>query len=125
MEQQRLDVVVSAVDGAAFIRPAGVLDIRGAADFEHEVLTALGRRPTEIVLDLRGVTFIDSIGLRSVFRTCGWCDRRGVAVRVAAGSEAVRRLLRVTGADMWLPLIDDVPLRLGETQNGHEFRKMG
>ena len=125
MEQQRLDVVVSAVDGAAFIRPAGVLDIRGAADFEHEVLTAISRKPVEVVLDLRGVTFIDSIGLRSLFRACGWCERRGVEVRVAAGSDAVRRLLRVTGADMWLPLIDDVPLRLGETQNGHELRKMG
>ena len=122
---QRLDVVVSAVDGAAFIRPAGVLDIRDAADFEHEVLTALSRKPSEIVLDLRGVTFIDSIGLRSVFRACGWCERRGVEARVAAGSEAVRRLLRITGADMWLPLIDDASLRLDHTENGHEIRKMG
>ena len=75
------------------------------------------------MLDLRGVTFIDSIGLRLVFRACGWCERRGVEVRVAAGSEAVRRLLRVTGADMWLPLIDDVPLRMGDTQNGHNSAK--
>jgi len=107
---QRLDVVVSEVDGATRIRPEGVLDIRGAADFEHELLTALSRRPKEIVVDLRGVTFIDSLGLRSLFRACGWCERRHMALSVVAGGEPVQRILRVTGADMWLPLVEDVPL---------------
>jgi anti-anti-sigma factor len=111
MEQQ-LDVGVSAVGGAAFIRPEGVLDIRGADGFENEVRTALRREPAEILVDLRGVTFLDSIGLRSLFRTCAWCDREHVALCVLPGSAPVRRLLRVTGADMRLPLTDDTPPRL-------------
>jgi anti-sigma B factor antagonist len=111
MEQQ-LDVVVSAVGGAAFIRPEGVLDIRGADGFENEVRTALRGEPAEVLVDLRGVTFLDSIGLRSLFRTCHWCDREHVALCVVAGGPPVRRLLRVTGADMQLPLADDTPLRL-------------
>jgi anti-anti-sigma factor len=107
--EQRLDVVVSAVGGAVFIRPNGVLDIKGAADFEHEILIALRRRSAKVVVDLRRVTFIDSIGLRSLFRACGWCERRDVPLSVVAGSAAVERILRVTGADMWLPLVEDMP----------------
>ena len=110
--EQRLDVVVTAVGGAAFIRPNGVLDIRGAADFEHEILGALRKRFAEIVVDLRGVSFIDSIGLRSLFRACGWCERQHIPLAVVGGDDSVQRLLRVTGADMWLPLVEDVPLRL-------------
>jgi anti-sigma B factor antagonist len=111
MEQQ-LDVVVSAVGGAAFIRPEGVLDIKGADGFESEVRSAIRREPAEILVDLRGVTFLDSIGLRSLFRTCQWCDREHMALSVVTGGEPVRRILRVTGADMLLPLVEDTPLRL-------------
>lgn len=111
MEQQ-LDVGVSAVGGAAFIRPEGVLDIRGADGFENEVRTALRTEPAEMLVDLRGVTFLDSIGLRSLFRTCQWCDREHVALSVVAGGAPVRRIFRVTGADMRIPLVEEIPLRL-------------
>ena len=112
--EQPLDVVVSAVGGAAFIRPEGVLDIKGAARFENQVRTTLRGKPAEVVVDLRGVTFLDSIGLRSLFRACEWCDRRHVALCVVAGEAPVQRLLRVTGADMWLPVVmaEDMPPRL-------------
>jgi anti-sigma B factor antagonist len=105
--EHRLDVFVTAVDRAAFIRPEGILDIKGAPGFEHKVRAALRREPEDILVDLRGVTFLDSIGLRSLFRACQWCDREHVALRVVTGGAEVRRLLRVTGADMKLPLVDD------------------
>ena len=111
MEQQ-LDVVVTAVDGAAFVRPEGILDIQGAARFEHDVKTALQGQPDEVVIDLRGVTFLDSIGLRALFRACGWCEQDHVTLSVVAGNAAVQRILRATGADVWLPVVADVPARL-------------
>jgi anti-anti-sigma factor len=134
--EQRFDVLVDEAGGAASIRPDGVLDIRSAADFEHEFLTALGRRPREMVVDLRNVTFLDSIGLRSLFRVTGWAERRQVPLSVIAGSEAVRRLLRITGTDVWLPLVDapphgvngfdrSKPRKQAHAEGGHELRKMG
>ena len=109
---QRLEVGVSAEDGAAFVRPEGVLDIEGAARFEHEVQTALEADPREMVIDLRGVTFLDSIGMRSLFRACGWCERVHVPLCVVARNAPVQRILRATGADVWLPLVDDIPVHL-------------
>ena len=110
--EQGLDVVVSAVGGAAFIRPEGVLDIGGADAFENDVRATLRGAPAEVVVDLRGLTFLDSIGLRSLFRAWDWCNRDHVALCVVAGGPPVQQILRVTGADMWLPLVEDVPLRL-------------
>jgi anti-anti-sigma factor len=107
--EQRLYVVVSVTDGAACVRPEGVLDIYGAARFEHEVETALDAQPREVVVDLRGLTFLDSIGLRSLFRACGWCERKHVDLHVVAGGAPVMRILRATGADVWLPLCDEMP----------------
>ena len=109
---QQLDVVVSTVDGAAFVRPDGVLDIEGAARFERAVQTALQAEPNEMVVDLRGVTFLDSIGMRSLFRACGWCERAHVPLCVVARNAPVQRILRATGADVWLPIVDDIPLHL-------------
>ena len=109
---EQLDVVVSAVGRAAFIRPEGILDIRGADAFERDVRTTLRGEPAELVVDLRGVTFLDSIGLRSLFRACEWCDRQHVALCIVAGAEPVQRILRATGTDVWLPLVEDIPPRL-------------
>ena len=116
MEHQ-LDVVMTAVGGAAFIRPEGSLDIGGADAFERDVRTTLRGQPAELVVDLRGVTFLDSIGLRSLFRAWEWCNRDHVALCVVAGGAPVQRILRMTGADMWLPLVEDVPLRLRASSN--------
>jgi anti-anti-sigma factor len=112
--EQRLCVVVSAVDGVSIVRPEGVLDIAGAASFEHHVRTAIRKDPAELVVDLRGVRFMDSIGLRALFRTCHWCERADLPLSVVAGGDPVRRVLRLTGADMWLPLVEDVPPRRPE-----------
>jgi anti-anti-sigma factor len=112
--EQRLCVVVSKVDDISIVRPEGVLDIEGATAFEHHVRTAIRKDPAELVVDLRGVGFMDSIGLRALFRACHWCERAHVQLSVVAGGDPVRRVLRLTGADMWLPLVEDVPRRRRE-----------
>lgn len=60
-----------------------------------------------IVLDLSGLSFIDSTGLRLVLdlneRYGGEADR----LRVVAGSPAVERLLDIVGLRDQLPLITD------------------
>ena len=114
--EQRLEVVVSVAHGAAFVRPEGVLDINGAARFEHEVENALDTKPTEVVVDLRGVTFLDSIGLRSLFRARGWCERKRVDLCIVAADAPVMRILRATGADVWLPIADDIPGALAHAE---------
>jgi anti-anti-sigma factor len=82
----------------------GELDIATVGALERAVLD-LEDNGQMIVLDLSGLSFIDSSGLRLVIdlneRYGGESDR----LRVIAGSPAVERLLDIAGLRDRLPLI--------------------
>jgi anti-anti-sigma factor len=59
-----------------------------------------------IVLDLRGVRFLDSTGLKAIFRVRGVVHGRGQKFAVTRGSAQVQRLLSLTGLDQHLDTID-------------------
>ena len=50
-----------------------------------------------MVLDLQGLTFLDSTGLRIILSAREQCWRRGQEFAVTPGSQQVQRLLSVTG----------------------------
>jgi anti-sigma B factor antagonist len=52
---------------------------------------------TTVVLDLQGLTFLDSTGLRIILAAREQCWRRGQEFAVTEGSQQVQRLLSVTG----------------------------
>lgn len=83
---------------------AGELDIASVDELRKAVLE-LADTGKVIVLDLSGLSFIDSTGLRLVIdlneRFGGETDR----LRVVAGSPAVERLLDIAGLRDQLPLI--------------------
>jgi anti-anti-sigma factor len=80
----------------------GELDLAAAYDLE----TALSRLCDEggpIELDLRGVTFMDSMGMRSLLTARDMCTEAGSSLLVQAG-EGQRKMLEVTGLIEVLPL---------------------
>jgi anti-anti-sigma factor len=76
-----------AVDGQIDSHTSGMLD---------EAITAFGAND-EIIVDLAGVTFIDSSGLRVLVRAHKRQRDSGGRFVIASPSEAVRRLLEITG----------------------------
>ena len=48
------------------IEPVGEIDAGSVGDFEDQLHSALCRRPHEIDVDLRGVSFLDTAALRSL-----------------------------------------------------------
>jgi anti-anti-sigma factor len=50
-----------------------------------------------VVLDLGGVTFMDSSGLRSIMTAKEVCTKAGVELRVLPGQAQVQRLFEITG----------------------------
>jgi anti-sigma B factor antagonist len=97
---------------AAVVRVEGTLDLRGAEHFDSELERLLAGRPSEVLVDLREVAFIDSIGLRSLFACHQTAVRERVPLWFVRGGVAVTRMLRMTGLDAILPLIDRLPRRL-------------
>jgi anti-anti-sigma factor len=81
----------------------GELDLAAAYGLETALsrLCAAGGR--QIELDLRGVTFMDSMGMRSLLTARDMCSEQGSELSVIAG-EGQRKMLEVTGLIEVLPL---------------------
>ena len=97
---------------AAIVQAGGTLDLHGADEFDREIDRLLRRDVREILVDLRQIEFLDSIGLRSMVRAQSVALRAGVPLWVVRGGTQVMQVLRMTGLDMTLPLIDELPRRL-------------
>lgn len=80
-----------------------VLSLTGELDMAHapllqEAVEAPEMSDTKtVVLDLQGLTFLDSTGLRIILASREQCWRRGQEFAVTPGSQQVQRLLSVTG----------------------------
>jgi anti-sigma B factor antagonist len=93
----------------AWVRPFGELDL----DSVHRVEAALEGVHEEgcadIVLDLRGLTFMDSTGLRLVIRWDTAAREGGFRFAIVRGDDVVHRVFRLTGMDGHLTLADPPP----------------
>jgi anti-sigma B factor antagonist len=83
---------------------SGELDLRNAVDLRAEVSALLAERPlpTDVELDLAGVTFMDSLGLGTLVVGQRICGELGVHFAVRNPSPFVSRLLEVSGLRDWL-----------------------
>jgi anti-sigma B factor antagonist len=100
---------VSRSGDAAWVRPVGELDL----DTVHRIEAALedlrGDGCADLVLDLRGLTFMDSTGLRLVIRWDTAAREDGFRFAIVPGEEVVQRVFRLTGMDAHLQVADPPP----------------
>ena len=88
------------------VRLFGAFDITGFKQVDEE----LGRiqadgRPT-VTLDLRGLTFIDSSGIRAILRADARARTLGRRLRLTAGPERVHRVFKITRLDDQLEFVE-------------------
>ena len=85
-------------DGAVTrIIPVGEIDMSSANTFETIAEQALLAHPERIELDLAGVEFIDSSGLRSIVQLRTRAQLDGIELCVTGLSPAAQRILELTG----------------------------
>lgn len=91
---------------AGWVQPFGELDL----DSVHRVQAALeelrGDGCAEVVLDLRGLTFMDSTGLRLAIRWDTMAREKGFRFAIVPGRDVVQRVLRLTGMEDHLNLAE-------------------
>jgi anti-sigma B factor antagonist len=103
----QLELRTETVGEAAHLILEGELDLSSAQRVEREIAQLEATAPATIVLDLRGLTFMDSTGLRIVVAADARgreADRRLVIVR---GPAAIQRIFTLTRLDERLNLVDD------------------
>ena len=94
MSQLRLST--SVIDATAVIELEGELDLAGANALEQELATPEVDGTGAIVLDLRGVNFMDSSGLRVIAVTLQDAQERGRRFALVPGAAQVMRVFDIT-----------------------------
>jgi len=94
-------------DGAIRLSLSGELDISSAPRVEEELTRVEADAPPVLVLDLRGLAFMDSTGLRLIVSADARAREQGRRLAVVRGPEAVQRIFRVTRLDERLDMVDD------------------
>jgi anti-anti-sigma factor len=80
------------------IHLAGEVDLAAAPRVEAAVEEALaGEESADITVDLDGVTFLDSTGLRALVAAHARCGEAGKTLTLVNPSVAVSRILEITG----------------------------
>jgi anti-anti-sigma factor len=92
---QQIAVEVAHLDGTDIVAPAGDIDIATAPEVRQAMLANAGGR--RIVLDLRGVTFMDTSGLQLLVEGRRRALAEGGAFAIVDGPPPVQRVIEVAG----------------------------
>jgi anti-sigma B factor antagonist len=100
LEPSRSELVtfdVTAAGPSVHVRATGEIDSSSAPALRTELSAVLDESPAEVVVDLCGVTFLDSAGLSVLAAAHRRAADEDVRLRVLVSGRAVVRPLQITG----------------------------
>jgi anti-sigma B factor antagonist len=104
-----LEVRVEQRDGALVIAFLGEFDLSGYDEAATALAAAVAAAPRAIVVDLQGLSFMDSSGLRCLVEAKLLADVSGASMAIVNGSRP-HGLLELTGMDGVIEMLDDLAL---------------
>ncbi len=97
MVPEQLDIETITRDGWKVVRVKGEIDLASVGELENEVGGLIESGTTRIIIDLTGVTFLDSTGLRTLLATHSRLAQLGGTLALVLNGGPVERLLDITG----------------------------
>jgi len=98
-----MEIAIKDAGLTATITLIGRLDILGAESIDLPLATLSGSK-NEIFVDMAGVTFIASIGLRHLVSAAKAVQRRGGRLTLLNPTEAVGEVITSSGLTILLPI---------------------
>jgi anti-sigma B factor antagonist len=99
-----LEVETRQVDnGITVVAPTGRLDVAGAPALKEAISEVVKNGPPRIVIDMEGVSFVDSTGLGSVISALKQVRGNQGELRLAAPNQQARVVLELTTLDRVFP----------------------
>jgi anti-anti-sigma factor len=96
--------------GVTVVAPNGRLDVAGAPTLKEAIGNAVKDGPPRLVIDMEGVSFVDSTGLGSVIAALKLVRSSKGDLRLAAPNQQVRVVLELTTLDRvfaYYPTVED------------------
>jgi anti-sigma B factor antagonist len=98
--------------GAMLVTLQGELDLACAYTFDRELRRLEDSAPDCIVIDMRGLTFVDSSGLGRLLGARRRARRAGRRLVLVRGGHAIQRLLAIAGLEESFETVGEVPEEL-------------
>lgn len=108
-----LSIAMSELRGVSVATIEGEVDLAGVDRVGAELERAAGPAVGSLVVDLTGVSYLDSAGLHLLFKVARRRHSGGGATRVVAPPGPVRRVLELTGVEAVLGLDETVDEAIG------------
>jgi anti-anti-sigma factor len=97
-----------AAEGLVVLALSGELDIESVPTLTAAIDRVLADAPATVVLDLPGLEFLDSTGLRAILEAHERLETNGAQLVLTQGRRNVQLAFSVTGLDTHLKFIGDV-----------------
>jgi anti-anti-sigma factor len=104
--EQALTITTTQDGDRSVIAVGGEIDVHTCGELEEAVRKAYGSGGTKVVLDVAGVGFIDSSGLRSLITLQQEAAAADGTLQLRSPSRPVLRLLEVTGLTAMFPVVE-------------------
>ncbi len=103
------ELVLHADGDVLMANLSGEVDLSNSRELEREIVEAVPNHARGMVLDLSGLTYMDSAGVRLLLTLASRFRRRGQRLALAVPDDSrIRRVLALAGADGAL-LLDVTP----------------
>ena len=115
-----LVLATSQIGDLAVVTVGGEVDLDTASQLGDHALDAVRDVSPHVLLDLTGVTFMDSTGLKVLLSIQRRAVLAGGSFGVAGPSRSVRKILALTGLDQTFALhdtVEDATAARGTVQN--------
>ena len=106
--RQPFEVRVSRHDGLVILEFLGELDASGYDEAAAALADAVSFAPRLIMVNLRGLSFMGSVGLRCLFEAKLLADAAGARMVIVSGSGPPHRVVELVGRDGGLEMVDDL-----------------
>ncbi|MFG2132962.1 STAS domain-containing protein [Streptomyces sp. NPDC048751] len=105
---QRLSIAHSVIDGIDVVVPHGEIDHTTRTNFRQALLPPDGAGAGRLVVDLSGVTFMDSTGVNTLIAAHQAAQAAQGWLRLAGPRNPVLRILQLVGVDTVIPCYPDL-----------------
>ena len=99
--------IVDLENGLAKLTVSGRMDIEGALAIDP-VFEKVAMDKTNVVVDISAVTFLASLGLRTLVRSCKTLAAKGGNLVLLGAQPGVEKVLKTSGVNTIIPLVSDM-----------------
>ena len=99
-----MEIQTERANGTLIAKAEGRIDGVNARDFEEALKAAIGTDDNAVVMDLEGLSYISSAGLRVILLIAKTLRKRDADLILCSLSDPIREVFEISGFDKIIPV---------------------